>query len=60
MRKHLRIMGQQVPIYDETQLHVSFIHSFTGAYIPRWTFGLLFRSFLITHIQTHSRTPLDE
>jgi hypothetical protein len=36
------------------------IHSFTGAYSPRWTFGLPFRCFLITHIQTHGRTPLDE
>jgi hypothetical protein len=38
-----------------------FIHSFiTGAYIPGWTFGLPFRGFLITHVQTHGRTPLDE
>jgi len=36
------------------------IHSFTGAYSPGWTFGLPFRGFLITHIQTHGRTPLDE
>jgi hypothetical protein len=39
---------------------LSDIHSFTGAYSPRWTFGLPFRGFLITHIQTHGRTPLDE
>jgi hypothetical protein len=38
----------------------TFIHSFTGAYSPGWTFGLPFRGFLITHIQTHGRTPLDE
>jgi hypothetical protein len=37
-----------------------FIHSFTGAYSPGWTFGLAFLSFLITHIQIHGRTPLDE
>jgi hypothetical protein len=36
------------------------IHSFTGAYSPGWTFGLPFRGFLITHIQTHGRTPVDE
>jgi hypothetical protein len=35
-------------------------HSFTRAYSPGWTFGLPYRSFLITHIQTHGRTPLDE
>jgi hypothetical protein len=33
------------------------IHSFTSAYSPGWTFGLPFRGFLITHIQTHGRTP---
>jgi hypothetical protein len=27
---------------------------------PGWTFGLPFRVFFITHIQTHGRTPLDE
>jgi hypothetical protein len=37
-----------------------FIHSFAGAYSPGWTFGLPFRCFLISHIQTHGRTPLDE
>jgi hypothetical protein len=37
-----------------------FIHSFTGAYSPEWTFGLPFRGFLITHIQTHGGTPLYE
>jgi hypothetical protein len=36
------------------------IHSFTDAYSPGWTFGLPFRGFLIAHIQTHGRTPLDE
>jgi hypothetical protein len=36
------------------------IHSFTGAYSPGWIFGLSFRGFLITHIQTHGRAPLDE
>jgi hypothetical protein len=36
----------------------SFIHPFTGAYNPGRTFGLPFRGFLITHIQTHGRTPL--
>jgi hypothetical protein len=36
------------------------LHSFTGAYSPGWTFGLPFRWFLITHIQTRGRTPLDE
>jgi hypothetical protein len=35
-------------------------HSFTGAYSPGWTFGLPFRGFLITYIQTNGRTPLDE
>jgi hypothetical protein len=34
--------------------------SFTAAYNPGWTFGLPFRGFLITHIQAHGRTPLDE
>jgi hypothetical protein len=38
----------------------SFIHSFTRACSPGWSFGLPFRGFLITHIQTHCRTPLDE
>jgi hypothetical protein len=37
-----------------------FICSFTGAYSPIWAFGLPFWGFLITHIQTHGRTPLDE
>jgi hypothetical protein len=37
-----------------------FIHSFTGAYSPGRTFGLPFRGFFITHIQTNGRTPLDE
>jgi hypothetical protein len=32
----------------------------TGAYSPGRSFGLPFRGFLITHIQTHGRTPLDE
>jgi hypothetical protein len=36
------------------------IHSFTGAYSPERTFGLPFQGFLITHIPTHGRTPLDE
>jgi hypothetical protein len=36
------------------------VHSFTGAYSPGRTFGLRFRCFLITHIQTHGRTPPDE
>jgi hypothetical protein len=36
------------------------VHSSTGAYSPGWTFGLPFGGFLITHIQTHGRTPLDE
>jgi hypothetical protein len=36
-----------------------FIHSFTGVYSPGRTFGLPFRGFLITHMQTHGRTPLD-
>jgi hypothetical protein len=39
---------------------IPFIHSFTGAYSPGRTFGLPFRDFLITHIQTHGRTPLGE
>jgi hypothetical protein len=38
----------------------SFILSFTGAYSPRLTFGLPFWGILITHIQTHDMTPLDE
>jgi hypothetical protein len=38
----------------------SFIHSFTGAYSPGWNFGLPFGVSVITHIQTHGRTPLDE
>jgi hypothetical protein len=33
---------------------------FTGAYSPGRTFGLHFRGLLITHIQTHGRTLLDE
>jgi hypothetical protein len=37
-----------------------FIHSCTGAYSPGRTFGLPFWDFLITHIQTHGKTPLDE
>jgi hypothetical protein len=36
------------------------LHSFTGAYSPGRTFGLPYQGFLITHIQTHGRTPLDE
>jgi hypothetical protein len=37
------------------------IHSFTGAYSPRWTFDLPFRGFSDhTHNYTHGRTPLDE
>jgi hypothetical protein len=43
-----------------THLRHTFIHSFTGAYSPELTFGLRFRCFLITHIQTHGTTPLDE
>jgi hypothetical protein len=35
------------------------IYSFTGAYSPGRTFGLP-SGFLITHIETHGRTPLDE
>jgi hypothetical protein len=35
-------------------------HSFIGAYSPGWIFGLPFWGILITHIQTHSRIPLDE
>jgi hypothetical protein len=35
-------------------------HSFTGAYSPGHAFGLPFRGFLITHIQTHGRTNMDE
>jgi hypothetical protein len=35
-------------------------NSFTGAYSPGWTFVLPFQGFLITHVQTHGRTPLDE
>jgi hypothetical protein len=38
----------------------SFTHSFTGSYSPGRTFGLPVRGFLMTHIQTHGRTPLDE
>jgi hypothetical protein len=34
--------------------------SFTATYSPGRTFGLPFRGFLITHIETHGRTPLDE
>jgi hypothetical protein len=32
----------------------AFIHSFTGAYSPEWTFGLPFRGFLITHTYRHT------
>jgi hypothetical protein len=39
---------------------IGLIHSFTGAYSPERTFGLPFRGFLITHIQTHGRTRLDQ
>jgi hypothetical protein len=45
---------------DSSPVIVMLIHSFTGAYSPGWTFDLPFRGFLITHIQTHGRTPLDE
>jgi hypothetical protein len=41
-------------------LSVLVIRLFTGAYSPGWTFGLPFWGFLITHIQTHGRTPSDE
>jgi hypothetical protein len=41
-------------------IRYSLIHSFTGAYSPGWTFGLRFRGFLITHIEIHGGTPLDE
>jgi hypothetical protein len=38
-----------------------YLHSFiTGAYSQGYTFGLPFRGFLIRHIQTHGRSPLDE
>jgi hypothetical protein len=40
--------------------YIRSIHSFAGAYSPGWTIGLPFRGFLITHIQIHGRTPLDE
>jgi hypothetical protein len=36
-----------------------FIHSFTGAYSPGWTFGLPFRGFC-DYTQAHGRTPLAE
>jgi hypothetical protein len=32
----------------------SFIHLFTGAYSPGWTFSLPFRGFLITHRIRHT------
>jgi hypothetical protein len=38
----------------------AFYYSFTGAYSPGRIFGFPFQGFLITHIQTHGRTPLDE
>jgi hypothetical protein len=47
-------------VTDSSNKAVKFIHSFTDACSPGWTFGLHFRGFLITHIQTHGRTPLDE
>jgi hypothetical protein len=52
MKRHCSRFIQIWPFYK--------IHSFTCAYSPGWTFGLPFRGFLITHIQTHGRTPLDE
>jgi hypothetical protein len=45
--------------FINTELEV-LIHSVTSAYSPGWTFGLPFWGSLITHIQTHGRTPLDE
>jgi hypothetical protein len=47
-------------IRQVTHAYMGHSSSSTGAYSPGWTFGLPFRSFLITHIQTHGRTPLDE
>jgi uncharacterized protein YjbI with pentapeptide repeats len=45
-----------------TTLHYITLHytTFTGSYSPGRTFGFPFRGFLITHIQAHGRTPLDE
>jgi hypothetical protein len=67
MQKYLgKMLPQWLEKCTETQrLHcllnnLETIHSFTGAYSPTWTFGLPFRCYLITHIQTHGRTPLDE
>jgi hypothetical protein len=41
-------------------IQLLFFISFTGAYSRGRTFGLPFRGFFITHIQTHGKTPLDE
>jgi hypothetical protein len=46
--------GQRLTVWAMTFI------SFISAYSPGWTFGLPFRGFLITHIQTHGRTPLYE
>jgi hypothetical protein len=62
--KRDEVTGERRKLHNE-ELHILYsspniIHSFTGAYSPGWTFGLPLRGFLITHIQTHGRTPLDE
>jgi hypothetical protein len=52
--------SEKSAIMDRCTKRHNSIHSFTGAYSPGRTFGLPFRGFLFTHIQTHGRTPLDE
>jgi hypothetical protein len=53
-----RLHNGVVLLYDLRRLPYYF--SFTSAYSPGWTFGLPFLGFLITHIQTRGKTPLDE
>jgi hypothetical protein len=50
---------QKTKCCTHTEHQMKLFISFTGAYSPGWTFGLPFQGFLITHIQTHGRTPLD-
>jgi hypothetical protein len=52
-------MNVSICLYNKQVLVLS-VHSLTGAYSPGRSFGLPFRDLLITHIQIHGRTPLDD
>jgi hypothetical protein len=59
-REHGSLQATHSFLRKERNKMRPYIQSFTGAYSPGRTFGLPFRGLLITHIQTHGRTPLDE